>query len=142
MKINFLKIIFWAFLSNFWSIPIINHYRGSWFCFNLTVAFSNKKKKVENCRHFRNQKIINMINLTLHNCSFTCTSLMEIHKGFSWKLKTITVVSKIYLVNVLLRRFLIKSLCDPYYKPLLSFMIQNNMMQGDKYILTQNNSPC
>ena len=25
------KIIFWAFLSNFWLIPIMNHYRGSWY---------------------------------------------------------------------------------------------------------------
>ena len=86
------------------------------YCFCLTVASSDKKKNKEN-----SQKIIKMIDLTLNNCSFTWTLLKEILKGFSWKLKTIKAISKIYLLSVL--RFLIKFPCDPYYESLSWFMI-------------------
>ena len=43
-----------------------------------------------------------MIDITLNNCSFTWTSLKNILKGFSWKSVIIKVMSKIYLVSVLL----------------------------------------
>ena len=49
------------------------------------------------------QKIIKMIDITLNNCSFTCTSLKETLKGFSRKLTTIKVTyKKNYLVSTLL----------------------------------------
>ena len=79
--------------------------------FNLTGHFKQElqqqeyeygKLEVRMYAFQKSQEILKTIDLTLNSCSFNWTSLKVILKRFLWQLKTIKVISKIYLVSVLL----------------------------------------
>ena len=74
-------------------------------------------------------EITKTIELSLNNCSLTQATLKDILKGFSSKIKAITVILKLILVSVLLG--FLQFWRHPYYEPTI---VGHDRYLDDSYI--------